>query len=252
MRRRLSAFLPSIAALAVSGCANNEMNAGPPASAPQQEPPSTSVHGRGSPKLFARLSVAEAEALVASWIKANVKGEVFWQKQPPMKDVTPKEVGERLHAQIFRLADYPGSVDEADAYLIQDGRVLPLSIGFGGQGLESLVVCDLDGNGQPELAYTYSWGSGLHRTHLELVCFPDGKPTRLAASFVVQNVPLVLSKGDDRSVAVRIPRGAGEADVHLGGLSLTSGEKGPKFDVELEPGLAKKWRDLIWKSPLTW
>jgi hypothetical protein len=104
-----------------------------------------------------------------------------------------------------------------------------------------MCVCDLDGNGVPELAYTYSWGSGLHRSILGILAFDSGVPKPWPSKFVVKSVTLKLSKTDDRDVSVTA------SDVLFGTLSVLATKEGNKLDVALDKGLSKEMRKLIWK-----
>lgn len=95
--------------------------------------------------------------------------EVFCRKEKPqlaptvkfpLKEITTAEVWDRLGAQIFQVT---GDIDQFSTYLIRGGRVHRLGTGFGGHGVMSFVVAELAG-GRPWLVYTYSWGSGRHRS----------------------------------------------------------------------------------------
>jgi len=50
------------------------------------------------------------------------------------------------------------------SFLLYEGAVYPLGEWFGGCGVTSMALADLNGDQAPELYYTYSWGSGLHRS----------------------------------------------------------------------------------------
>ncbi|MEV5027805.1 hypothetical protein [Paenibacillus sp. LPE1-1-1.1] len=64
-----------------------------------------------------------------------------------------------------------GTQDDVDSFLalqkdfelLYEGNVYPLGEWFGGFSITS-VALDPDSNGIAELYFTYSWGSGLHRS----------------------------------------------------------------------------------------
>jgi hypothetical protein len=72
----------------------------------------------------------------------------------------------------------PGDFDEASGYavfkygtscasfLLYENKVYPLGEWFGGFGVTSMVLNDLNKDGKQELYFTYSFGSGLHRSHI--------------------------------------------------------------------------------------
>ena len=79
-----------------------------------------------------------------------------------LPEVTPPEVLAETGCRIFK------DPEEADAFLLDGQRLCELGSGFGGYGLTSAVPWDYDENGTVDLLYTYSWGSGMHRSHLSL------------------------------------------------------------------------------------
>lgn len=61
----------------------------------------------------------------------------------------------------------------------QEGAYL-LGMSFGGWGVTSAVPCDADDNGTPDLLFTFSWGSGIHRSHLAVLNLTTQEMTVLA------------------------------------------------------------------------
>ena len=52
------------------------------------------------------------------------------------------------------------------SFLMYEGEVHPLGEWFGGFGVVSMALNDLNKDGMQELYFTYSFGSGLHRSHI--------------------------------------------------------------------------------------
>ena len=78
-------------------------------------------------------------------------------------DVTPEEVAAAMDCRIFK------DPDEGDAFLLDGEEIFALAFGFGGYGFTSAVPFDSFGlNEVPDLLFTYSWGSGMHRSHLAI------------------------------------------------------------------------------------
>lgn len=72
-------------------------------------------------------------------------------------NVTTSNLG-RLGIGLFKFKD------ECDTFL-QCGEVLCyFAVGFGGYGFINAVTCDFDNNGVSDILYTYSYGSGIHRS----------------------------------------------------------------------------------------
>jgi hypothetical protein len=73
-------------------------------------------------------------------------------------DITPQNVFNETGCQIFK------NGKTCDSYLLYEGKLYTLGTGFGGLGIVDIATCDFDNNGKKELLYTYSWGSGIHRS----------------------------------------------------------------------------------------
>ncbi len=74
-------------------------------------------------------------------------------------NITPDYIQESSDYLVFK---YDTS---CASFLLYEGKVYPLGIWFGGYGLTSMSLADLNGDQKPELYFTYSFGSGLHRSN---------------------------------------------------------------------------------------
>ena len=73
-------------------------------------------------------------------------------------DITPQEIGKDTGYRIFKFDTSCAS------YLLYENEIYPLGAWFGGLGVVSMEATDLNQDGKAELYYTYSFGSGLHRS----------------------------------------------------------------------------------------
>ena len=80
--------------------------------------------------------------------------------QRSCRNITPDFVKEHSELQIFKYGE------TCDSFLLWQDRVLPLGTGFGGLGITSMALADLNQDGAYELYFTYSFGSGIHRSML--------------------------------------------------------------------------------------
>ena len=109
-------------------------------------------------------------------------------------NVTPKEVAEKGNCQIFK------SSESCASFLLYKDKVYGLGIGFGGLGVLDSKLCDFDKNGEYELLYTYSWGSGLHRSHVGHFDLKTQKQTHL--DYVYLNEDMMLVENPDGSISL--------------------------------------------------
>ena len=111
-------------------------------------------------------------------------------------DITPKEVKEDIGCQIFKV-NY-----SCETYVVYKSKVFHIGLGFGGYGVVSLTTCDFDENGQKDLIYTFSWGSGMHRSNIGIFNFTTEKDQRL--DFIEMDKDILLEKTSDKSLKVYV------------------------------------------------
>lgn len=120
----------------------------------------------------------------------------------PLADVTPEAVSAAMDCRIFK------DPDECDAFLLDGEELFALGFGFGGYGFTSAVPFDYGFNEVPDLLFTYSWGSGMHRSHLALfdrttkeeqelyVYYPSGAERDLLVELAQDGYPAVIYTAD--------------------------------------------------------
>ncbi|MCX6826440.1 MAG: hypothetical protein NTV06_04110 [candidate division Zixibacteria bacterium] len=192
-------------------------------------------------------SVAEAEKLVLKDIlkdspNMNPSVKVF------LKELTTPELWERMVAQVFKVKEEAIPLSN-DTYLIKDREVIYLASGWGCCGLISMCVTDLDKNNQPELLYTHSGGSGIHRTNLAIYLENDGKPQIIRSDHAYFDVDLFLKKIDDQKVIVEIGKFKDyEKAIYLpiatlGNIVLESKGAEPELLIQFDEKLPEKVKE---------
>lgn len=71
-------------------------------------------------------------------------------------NITPDFIADNSDFKIFKNAA------STDSFIMYDGEVYSVGICFGGFGVTSMALADLNQDGEYELYYTFSFGSGLH------------------------------------------------------------------------------------------
>jgi hypothetical protein len=101
--------------------------------------------------------------------------------------VTPDYIYSETGCRIFKYSE------SCETFLQTDGQIYSLGTGFGGFGLTDLQLCDFDRNGQADLLYTYSWGSGIHRSEIGLFNLTTKEETRLVDLSTIEDSNLEFS-----------------------------------------------------------
>jgi len=164
-----------------------------------------------------RISTAEAESLVRDMLLRDIPA-LNPAAEFPLTELTTDEVWQRLQAQVFQVNDGNRMFN---TYLIKNKETVPLGTGGGGMGLTSMCVADLDQDGNPELLYTYSWGSGIHQCRVALYSANLPAPYSLEAGITYGGYYWTVEKQDDQTVFIEIDRyQQGEDSLRIGQLVL--------------------------------
>jgi hypothetical protein len=75
-------------------------------------------------------------------------------------EITPTDVWEKTKCQLFKVVD--GSSWET--YIVKDQKAIHVGNGGGGFGVTSVMPYDINSDGNVDLVYAYSYGSGIHRS----------------------------------------------------------------------------------------
>jgi hypothetical protein len=203
--------------------------------------------GESAPVNPVRLSLVEASTAVCKEI-LRLEPDMNPSTDFPIKEITTDEMWTRLHAQLFVVTD---GIYLHQAYIILDQKVSPLGVALGGSGIMSMCVVNLDKSSQPQLLFTYSWGSGIHRSIVgiwtEASSWIDAKP-------LLGNNDLSIEKIDDQHI--RLNYGTFDPRTSqlikkgdFGAIHFTSTGKSPQLDIIPDKSLPKEIQDEIWNNP---
>ena len=191
-----------------------------------------------------RISVAEAERLVRTMFVKEIP-DLNPAVEFPLTELTTNEIWQRLSAQVFQVND---GIYQFSTYLIKNERIVPLGTGIGGMGLTSMCVTDLDRNGNPELVYTYSWGSGIHRSQVAIYSTELPTSYTLDANISYRDDDWKIEKQDDQTVFLKINIDQqGESSLRLGQLVMEHQGDQVTLDIQLNDNLPPDVLERIWR-----
>lgn len=134
-------------------------------------------------------------------------------------NVTPQEITDKYDMRIFKF-DYDGGGHlYGDGFLLYGNEIYPLGISFGGWGLTSFAVADIDHNGSNELYFTFSFGSGIHRS--ELGYFDMQSKDIIYFDYAYWDYDMILN---DKNGTLSICH-AEEEFTSVAGIEFTAGEE---------------------------
>lgn len=109
-------------------------------------------------------------------------------------NITPDDILESSDYLVFK---YDTS---CATFLLYEGKVYPLGEWFGGFGVTSMALADLNGDQKPELYFTYSWGSGLHRSHAAY--FDPTAKQVVVLDYTHRNEDMIITNNDDEGLSL--------------------------------------------------
>lgn len=113
-------------------------------------------------------------------------------------NVTPDFIKDNSGYLLFKFGQSCAS------FLQYDGTAYPLGEFFGGSGADGFALADLNGDGAYELYFTFSWGSGIHRSQVGYFDPAARTVTLLGASFYDEDA--MLSCGENGALELRLAR----------------------------------------------
>lgn len=138
-------------------------------------------------------------------------------------DITPKEVTESVKCQIFK-----GS-QTCETFVLYNHQVICIGLGGGGYGVMSILPCDFDNNGVSDLVYTFSWGSGIHRSQIGVLNLKEQK--EMALEYGLSNKDLILQALSPSEVDVYTAE-VSMQDINFAQLTFTPKEQVAKITAE--------------------
>lgn len=129
------------------------------------EPPKTFENLR--PEIIELTSSERGD--VAEFLKAacDMYGVNFIEKDYMPYNIIASEITEKYGFSVFKYGEFE------QAYLFYRGKVYVLGNSFGGTGIMSMALADIDGDKYPELYYTYSYGSGVNGSAVDYIEIND-------------------------------------------------------------------------------
>lgn len=139
-------------------------------------------------------------------------------------DITPTPVKETIGCQIFK------DGKNCESYLLHNDQIYRMGIGFGGYGVIDIHLCDFDGDGQQDLLYTDSSGSGVHRWEAGIFNMTTLHDTTVFASMGALKpqyymADTILVETGDNQFDIYTARINLPADINFANLSIEQDEK---------------------------
>lgn len=147
-----------------------------------------------------RVSIAKASELIRAYIFQETPG-MNPQIEFPIIELTTQEIFQKMGFQVFKITS---DVRESWSYIIKQNQVFLLSGNMGGFGIQSMCVGDINNDGESELVFTSSWGSGGHYNDIG-ICYNEGASVKESiVTWDFTYYDLFVRKQDNQHVIVEI------------------------------------------------
>jgi hypothetical protein len=160
-----------------------------------------------------------------------------------VKEFTTDAVWERCKVQVVKVKGGTPALTN-HTFVIRKGDVFGIGQSFGGQGVGSLAVIDLKGDGRPLLVFSFASGSGDHRSQIAAVDCAAKEPKPLVA-------PLTNFSLNDYALkatgAKRVEVYAGETKI--GRLALEKKDERTVLQIQLDEKVPDEIKMKLRETP---
>jgi hypothetical protein len=197
-----------------------------------------------------RRTTEEAGEMISAHLMEQNPGLM---EAPPLtfEEIPDKRVWKELQGQVFRVSE---GIFKNESFLLLHDSVIQLGEAIGGQGLTSLVVSDLNRDGQSELLFSYTTGLGPGigpgiQTRVGMV-EPEADGLRVSEADMAYLGTAALRLDGSRGISLNIIE-ANEANKvlryldNLGYLSIEINGSGESLIVNFDPDLPPEIKQNI-------
>lgn len=197
-----------------------------------------------------RRTTEQAAEIISAHLLAQKPGLM---EAPPLtfEEVPAERVWKELQGQVFRVTE---GLFQNESFLLRHDNVIQLGEALGGQGLTSLVVCDLDQDGQSEMIFTYAAGLGPGigpgiQTRVGML-ESDSEPLRVVEADLAYLGYAALRLEETTAVSLNVVESNQATKVlryldRLGYLSIENREAGVSLILNVDPELSPEVKQNI-------
>lgn len=139
------------------------------------------------------LTITSSNTHVSDFVAKNADFKSSYETDE-CYNITPDFIANNSNYEIFKY------IDSCESFVMYDNEVYHIGIGFGGWGITSMALADLNKDGEYELYYTFSWGSGIHRSQVGYF-EPISKETHIF-DYSLPNYDMILTVNESGDLCV--------------------------------------------------
>lgn len=109
-------------------------------------------------------------------------------------NITPDFISQNSPFTIFK---YDKS---CETFLLYENKLYPIGIGWGGFGITSMALADINNDGKQELYFTFSFGSGIHRSKIGY--FDSSTAKQVLFNDIIWNEDAILTTDSNNNLCV--------------------------------------------------
>jgi len=164
----------------------------------------------------------------------------------PVKELTTDDIWQYLTIQVFQVT---GDIYENETFIFNNDTLIQMGTAFGGSGVTDMVISDLDQDNLAELFFTYSFGSGIHRTRFAVYAPKYDQENIIECDSEYYGDTRIEAKTyqDVRLKIIEYQADGSEAEYAytLGSLSLVKDNQVMILNLEINPSLPDKYYEGI-------
>lgn len=184
-----------------------------------------------------KISIEEAKKLILATpdISQSSKTDI------ELIEITPSNIWDQTKCQLYKIVD---DYKNSETFIVTNQKAVHIGNGFGGFGVTSAVPYDVNKDGVLDIVYSYSFGSGIHRSVISWIDIKsftehhvEDMPER--AVFIMDDLILKI---ESKEVVVYRIAGMNENKINFDRLRLYPTDK------DIDYMTLEKDGNLIWEN----
>jgi len=198
------------------------------------------------------LSVEQALVMIEEYLRGQ-QPDLTEELDLEIEELTPDYIWESLQVQIFQVID--GEAFNNEMFLLSEDQVLRLGEAVGGRGVTSMLISDMNKDGESELLFTFSSDTGTYQSHIGMFA-PEYNKNQILEPTIAYLGDLGLAIDENGIVAVRIVE-PDEENLKLkyldslGNLTLRKGSDGLVLALKLNDNLPEEIKNKLVTGQVT-
>jgi len=207
---------------------------------------SMEIVNRSSSESSYAISTEQALVMIEEYLRGQ-QPDLTVDPDLEIEELTPEYIWESLQVQIYQVIE--GEAFNNEMFLLSEGQVLRLGEADGGRGVTSMLISDMNKDGESELLFTFSSDTGTYQSRIGMYA-PEYNKNQILEPTIAYLGDIGLAIDEEGVVAVRIVE-PDEENLKLkyldtlGNLTLRKENDGLVLALEINDNLPEEIKNKL-------